>query len=92
MEGKLCEGYEGGEASTEEVYQFGKYKDHCNPDSRFRDIICTSLKEHSILTILSEERAMTLLLSHERGTMIFAEFPNSLAIAVISYTCQDYYR
>jgi hypothetical protein len=30
--------------------------------------------------------AMILLPNHERGTMIFAELPNSLAIAVISDT------
>jgi len=29
---------------------------------------------------------MTLLPNHERGTMIFAELPNSLAIVVISDT------
>jgi len=29
---------------------------------------------------------MTLLPNHERGTMIFAELPNSLAIAVTSDT------
>ena len=31
---------------------------------------------------------MTLLPNHEWGTMIFAEFPNSFAIAVISDTCR----